>query len=110
MIFKQKVKGENQSQNFPNIDYNELGKLYKDIKIIKNKCTKAEEHYEKNRKKKKIINKNKSEKIKLDSSSWYQKFHWWITKNNFLVVGGKNSDDNEKIVKTYMKESDYYFL
>ena len=42
-------------------------------------------------------------------NKWYHRFHWWYTKNKFLVIGGKNKDDNEKIVKTYMNENDFYF-
>ena len=49
------------------------------------------------------------EKVELITNQWYQKYHWWYTKNNFLVVGGKNATDNEKLVKTYLNENDLYF-
>ena len=52
---------------------------------------------------------NKSTKINVNTNKWYHKYHWWFTKNNFLVIGGKNDTDNEKIVKTYLKDDDLYF-
>lgn len=112
--FKKKINKKNIlidkiEEDYENINYQELGNLYSGIKNIKNKCLKAEEHLEKNNKIKKNNKLKKKEKIKLEINTWYQKFHWWYTKNNFLVIGGKNSDDNEKIVKTYMKDNDFYF-
>ena len=92
------------------IDYSELGKLYKELKIINNKFNKAEEHLEKQSKdNNKVLEKRKKNNVNLINNKWYQKYHWWYTKNNFLVIGGKNSDDNEKIVKNYLNKNDYYF-
>ena len=94
-------------ENSENIDYKKLEKLYSEKKKIKSKLKKAE-----NVSIKKIKVKNKfqvQEKTILITSNWYQKYHWWYTKNGFLVVGGKNVDDNEKLVKTYLKDTDYYF-
>lgn len=94
-------------ENSENIDYKKLGKLYSEKKKIKSKLKKAEVVSVK-----KIKNKKKfqiEEKTILITSNWYQKYHWWYTKNGFLVVGGKNVDDNEKLVKTYLKDTDYYF-
>jgi predicted ribosome quality control (RQC) complex YloA/Tae2 family protein len=51
----------------------------------------------------------KISKVNVEYTKWYHKYHWWITKNNFLVVGGKNSDENDYLVKTYLKPNDYYF-
>lgn len=51
----------------------------------------------------KIVRKN------VEYTKWYHKYYWWITKNNFLVVGGKNTNENDYLVKTYLKPNDYYF-
>lgn len=51
----------------------------------------------------KIVKKN------VEYTKWYHKYYWWITKNNFLVVGGKNTNENDYLVKTYLKPNDYYF-
>ena len=45
----------------------------------------------------------------VEYTKWYHKYYWWITKNNFLVVGGKNANENDYLVKTYLKPNDYYF-
>ena len=88
-----------------NIDFKQLNILHKERKKLESKLNKAKQI-------KVIKNKNKEakeEKITLVTNYWYQKYHWWFTKSNFLVVGGKNSTDNETLVKTYLKDSDYYF-
>lgn len=48
-------------------------------------------------------------KKNVEYTKWYHKYYWWITKNNFLVVGGKNTNENDYLVKTYLKPNDYYF-
>lgn len=39
---------------------------------------------------------------------WFEKFLWFITSENFLVVGGRDQQQNELIVKRYMKPGDIY--
>ena len=97
-----------ESVNYESIDYKELGKIHGERKKIQSKLDKAQlalsEVETKPIKKKEVI-----QKIKINSSLWYHKYHWWYTKNNFLVVGGKNSTDNEKLVKSYLNDNDLYF-
>ena len=88
-------------------NYDIINKLYDKLKKIKYKRNKALEHLEKSNVKilpKKVIQYNK-----LITSNWYQTYYWWYTKNNILVVGGKNADQNEKLVKDYMGINDLYF-
>jgi len=40
---------------------------------------------------------------------WYEPFYWFYTSNNLLVIAGKNSDQNELLVKKYMEKDDLYF-
>ncbi len=40
---------------------------------------------------------------------WFEKLRWFISSDNFLIVGGKNAKMNEEIVKNYMKKEDVYF-
>jgi predicted ribosome quality control (RQC) complex YloA/Tae2 family protein len=40
---------------------------------------------------------------------WYEKFRWFFTTSNFLVVGGRDSKNNELLVKKHMVETDLYF-
>jgi len=39
---------------------------------------------------------------------WFEKFFWFISSENFLVIGGRDAQQNELIVKRYMKPVDVY--
>merc|ERR1712228_429673 len=39
---------------------------------------------------------------------WFEKFFWFISSENFLVIGGKDAQQNELLVKRYMKANDVY--
>ncbi|AEH60292.1 Fibronectin-binding A domain protein [Methanosalsum zhilinae DSM 4017] len=41
--------------------------------------------------------------------SWYERFRWFISSDGFLVVGGRDADTNEEIVKKYMEKRDLFF-
>ena len=68
-------------------------------------------------KKLEILNKNidsKTENIKFRkleniSKEWYEKFRWFFTFNNSLVIGGKDSKNNEVVVKKHLDDNDLYF-
>jgi predicted ribosome quality control (RQC) complex YloA/Tae2 family protein len=40
---------------------------------------------------------------------WYEQFRWFHTSDGFLVIGGRDADDNEAIVKKYMEKGDRFF-
>ncbi|WP_435066521.1 ribosome rescue protein RqcH [Haloplanus sp. C73] len=40
---------------------------------------------------------------------WYEDFRWFHTSDDFLVVGGRNADENEALVKKYMESNDRFF-
>ncbi|CAM6068471.1 unnamed protein product [Sphagnum tenellum] len=39
---------------------------------------------------------------------WFEKFNWFITSENFLVISGRDAQQNELVVKRYMKKGDLY--
>uniref|UniRef100_A0A646QDP9 Nuclear export mediator factor NEMF n=1 Tax=Hemiscolopendra marginata TaxID=943146 RepID=A0A646QDP9_9MYRI len=45
---------------------------------------------------------------KLRKSHWFEKFLWFISSENYLVIGGRDQQQNELIVKRYMKMGDIY--
>lgn len=47
-------------------------------------------------------------KAKLKRREWYEKYHWLITSNGFLVIGGRNIDQNESIVKKLLEPNDIF--
>uniref|UniRef100_A0A7S2ZV77 NFACT RNA-binding domain-containing protein n=2 Tax=Rhodosorus marinus TaxID=101924 RepID=A0A7S2ZV77_9RHOD len=40
---------------------------------------------------------------------WFEKFHWFISSQNYLVISGRDAQQNELIVKRYMAGNDVYF-
>jgi len=43
------------------------------------------------------------------TESWYDRFRWFETNDGFLVIGGRNADQNEEIVKKYLDRGDRFF-
>jgi len=47
------------------------------------------------------------EKIKVrEEEGWYKKYRWFRTSEDFLVVAGKNADQNEELVKKKTEKDD----
>jgi predicted ribosome quality control (RQC) complex YloA/Tae2 family protein len=40
---------------------------------------------------------------------WYEKFHWFISSNDFLCIGGKDATSNEIVIKKHMEKDDLVF-
>ena len=40
---------------------------------------------------------------------WYDRFRWFHTTDGFLVLGGRNADQNEELVKKYLEGGDRFF-
>ena len=40
---------------------------------------------------------------------WYDRFRWFHTSDGFLVIGGRNADQNEELVKKYLDRGDLFF-
>jgi predicted ribosome quality control (RQC) complex YloA/Tae2 family protein len=43
------------------------------------------------------------------TEQWYERFRWFHTSDGFLVIGGRNADQNEEIVKKYLDRGDKVF-
>jgi len=43
------------------------------------------------------------------AEQWYEGFRWFHTSDGFLVIGGRNADENEEIVKKYLERGDLFF-
>jgi len=39
---------------------------------------------------------------------WFDKFHWILTSEGFLAIGGRNAEQNEKIVRKYLGDDDIF--
>lgn len=40
---------------------------------------------------------------------WYEKFHWFISSEGFLCIGGKDATSNEIIIKKHLEKDDLVF-
>ncbi|MEM2934688.1 MAG: ribosome rescue protein RqcH, partial [Methanocellales archaeon] len=40
---------------------------------------------------------------------WYDGFRWFISSDGFLIVGGRDAETNEEVVKKYMQKEDLFF-
>ncbi len=61
---------------------------------------------------KKIEAKTAKSRRKLQMSRkkhWYDRFRWFVSSDNFLVVGGRDADTNEEIFKKYIEKRDIVF-
>jgi len=47
--------------------------------------------------------------IKKPKQKWYEKFHWFYSTDDFLIIGGKDASSNEVIFKKYMEPNDLVF-
>jgi predicted ribosome quality control (RQC) complex YloA/Tae2 family protein len=43
------------------------------------------------------------------SEQWYEAFRWFHTSDGFLVIGGRDADENEAIVEKYLDRGDRFF-
>ena len=43
------------------------------------------------------------------SEHWYEDFRWVHTSDGFLVIGGRDAEDNEDLVKKYLDRGDRFF-
>ncbi len=42
------------------------------------------------------------------TEQWYERFRWFHTSDGYLVIGGRNADQNEELVKKYMERGDKF--
>ncbi|NHX35922.1 MULTISPECIES: ribosome rescue protein RqcH [Halolamina] len=40
---------------------------------------------------------------------WFEEFRWFHTSDGYLVIGGRNADQNEALVKKYLNKHDRFF-
>lgn len=69
-------------------------------KALKNAERKTQQHLKEVRT---ISNITKARKV-----FWFEKFYWFISSENYLVIGGRDQQQNELIVKRYLRANDIY--
>ena len=46
--------------------------------------------------------------VALRKPFWFEKFCWFVTSDNLLVVSGRDAQQNELLVKRYLRKEDLY--
>ncbi len=87
-------------------------------KRAKKKLAKTIKAIERLKKKKKVIDEKQQieqqeqeQKLKIEQREklWYEKFHWFISSEGFLVVGGRDATSNEIVIKKHTNPKDIVF-
>eukprot|EP00949_MAST-11_sp_MAST-11-sp1_P004254 g4254.t1 len=92
--------------------------FYQQKKLTSVKKSKATEAMKKAVKQaeKKTVETLEKQQIKFQSNSirqarkihWFEKFNWFISSENYLVIFGRDAQQNELLVKRYMRDCDVY--
>lgn len=56
-----------------------------------------------------IVGKIKTVKTQKREPFWFEKFHFFFSSDKQLVIGGKNAQQNEILVKKHLEKDDIYF-
>jgi predicted ribosome quality control (RQC) complex YloA/Tae2 family protein len=86
-------------------------KLLEEVKKELEKELKGKKE-EKEKKKDKEVKEEKTEKGENEEEKdkeWYEKYRWFFTSNGFLVIGGKNAEQNDEIYYKYFEDYDIFF-
>jgi len=49
------------------------------------------------------------QKLPAHKQKWFEQFRWFISSDGFLVIGGRDAQSNEDIVKKYLEKRDIFF-
>ena len=86
---------------------------YEKAKKIKKKILGAEEALRRSAEKLKELELKKQKSIGEEKEAkaqrkkeWYEKFRWFISSDNFLVIGGRDATSNEILVKKHTEKND----
>ncbi|VDN23435.1 unnamed protein product [Gongylonema pulchrum] len=50
----------------------------------------------------------KTDILKKRRMMWFEKFLWFVSSENYLVIGGRDAQQNELLVKRYLRPGDVY--
>ncbi len=89
-----------------------MNKLFEKSKKLESKLEGVEEAIRREEEKlnnlKVEVKVNKLKKINLTGKEWYEKFRWFRTSEGYLVIAGRNAQQNEQVMK-YTEINDLIF-
>ena len=84
-------------------------KLEKTITAL-TRIKKRQLRFNKEREKRREEELEKEKELKqISEKEWYEKFHWFTSSEDFLVIGGKDATSNEIVVKKHTDPDDIIF-
>lgn len=91
--------------------YEKAKKAKRKIKGVNIAIEKTKKDIEKARSKKEIEMERVTlpEKRVKKELKWFEKLRWFLSSDGFLVIGGRDANTNEIVVKKYMEDNDIYF-
>ncbi|EIJ87726.1 nuclear export mediator factor NEMF [Nematocida parisii] len=90
--------------------FEQINALYQKAKKIEEKLKKTRVALEESRTKEIEVTKRIEKIEKIDRNVfWFEKFRWLITKDSDLILAGRDSKQNEILVKKHLLDTDYYF-
>jgi predicted ribosome quality control (RQC) complex YloA/Tae2 family protein len=105
LVLSQKLSANENAQEYFSAAKNmraRIAELEKEILVLKKRIS-EEEH------KQASAEKARENKALPQKRAWFEEFHWFKTSSGFLVVGGKNADQNELLVRKHLQDSDLFF-
>ena len=102
--------------------YDNATVYFDEAKKMKSKSEEAVKQIEKTKKeitdleRKEVAKATAEEKKSVQASAqpatkkeWYHVYHWFMTSDGFLVIGGKSAGQNEEVVKKHLTAEDMFF-
>ncbi len=112
---QKKIKvGDNEVEINPGLSVTKNASLYFDkAKEYVQKEKKAKETLEELKRKlneieTEIKKEEEGRRLSIRKKEWYEKYRWSITTNGFLVIAGKDSDQNESLVRKLLEDNDIF--
>ncbi|MEB3788405.1 MAG: NFACT family protein [Desulfurococcales archaeon] len=88
-------------------------RLYREAGELEAKATRAEQVKEEILKridelKIKVKARELSQRVRRRKRFWFEKYHWTVTRNNLLAIGGRDASQNEAVVKKHLSQNDLF--
>ncbi len=61
------------------------------------------------REKQQQIEEQKAILLRKPKMKWYEKYRWFISTDDFIIIGGRDASSNETIVNKHMNNNDLFF-
>lgn len=82
---------------------------YDRAKKLREKAEKAERAVEESRKELgKLVEVVEKKPRMRRKKQWYEKFHWFVSSDGFLVIGGRDAEQNELVFSKYFEDADVF--